>query len=167
MPAPVLSIIYNSLILPHLQYSILAWGFYADRIFKLQKRAMRIITNGKYNAHIESLFKKLNWLQLRDLFMLNVVKLFYKVKPKNVSCNKSYPLWTKSNPFASGTCIRSGTGKKCIRYHMPSMINTTDPSLLELCEKLSYRGFADAMKGLWLINTQLNIPNEIVIYVGK
>ena len=40
VPAHVLRIIYNSLILPHLQYSILAWGFYADRLFKLQKRAM-------------------------------------------------------------------------------------------------------------------------------
>ena len=51
VPAHVLRIIYNSLILPHLQYSILAWGFYADRLFKLQKRAMRIITNSKYHAH--------------------------------------------------------------------------------------------------------------------
>ena len=79
VPAQVLRIIYNSLILPHLQYLILAWGFYADHLFKLRKRA---ITNRKYNAQIELLFRKLNLLQLRAPFTLNIVKLFYHVKQK-------------------------------------------------------------------------------------
>ena len=51
----ILKILYNSLILPHLQYCILSWGFKSDRIFKLQKRAVRIITYSKYNAHTEPL----------------------------------------------------------------------------------------------------------------
>ena len=77
VPAHVLRFKYNSLTLPHLQYSILAWDFYADRLFKRLKRAMRIITNRKYNAHTEPLFMKLNLLQLRELFTRNIMKLFY------------------------------------------------------------------------------------------
>ena len=45
LPQNILKILYNSLILPHLQYCILSWGFKSERIFKLQKRAFRIITS--------------------------------------------------------------------------------------------------------------------------
>ena len=51
LPLSALKLLYNSLILPHLQYGILTWGFNHNRLFKLQKRAMRIITCSKYNAH--------------------------------------------------------------------------------------------------------------------
>ena len=36
-------LLYNSLILPHLNYCLSAWGFNCMRIFKLQKKAFRII----------------------------------------------------------------------------------------------------------------------------
>ena len=35
LPQQVLRILYNSLILPHLQNCILSWGFKSDRLFKL------------------------------------------------------------------------------------------------------------------------------------
>ena len=38
IPLTGLLLIYNSLFLPHLNYSILAWGHSCDRVFKLQKR---------------------------------------------------------------------------------------------------------------------------------
>ena len=69
---------YNSLVLPHLQFGILAWGFNMGRLEKLQKRAVRIITCQKYNAHTDPLFKKLSLLKLNDLFRVNVLKLYYK-----------------------------------------------------------------------------------------
>ena len=34
LPQQVLRILYNSLILPHLQYCILLWGFKSGRLFK-------------------------------------------------------------------------------------------------------------------------------------
>ena len=115
MPAQVLRVVYNSLILPHMQYSISAWGVYADRLFKLQNIAMKIITN----AHKEPLFKKLNLLQLRDLFTLNNVKLFYKVKTKSLY-EYFQEMFPAANPtlydlrgtsLHQETLVRSGTGK--------------------------------------------------------
>ena len=50
------------------------------RLDKLQKRAVRIITRSKYNSHTDPLFRKLNLLKAKDLFELNVLKLFYKYK---------------------------------------------------------------------------------------
>ena len=60
-------IIYSSLILCQLNCGILIWGQNYKRIFKLQKRVMRIITCCKYNAHSEPLFKELKLLKLDDI----------------------------------------------------------------------------------------------------
>lgn len=68
LPHHILLMLYNSLILPHLQYAILCWGFKNSRLFKLQKRAIRIITCSKYNAHTDPLFKKMNLLKISDLY---------------------------------------------------------------------------------------------------
>ncbi len=55
--------IYNSLILSHLNYRILAWDYKCDRIYKFKKKILRIICTSKYNAHTEPLFKSLNLLK--------------------------------------------------------------------------------------------------------
>ena len=43
LPQNILFYIYNSLIMPHINYCILLWGHANKRIFKLQKKAVRII----------------------------------------------------------------------------------------------------------------------------
>ena len=57
LPLNIKIILYNSLMLPHLNYGITLWCFKCERILKLQKKAARIISASKYNAHTESLFK--------------------------------------------------------------------------------------------------------------
>ncbi len=63
-----LTSLYYSLIHSHLIYAIQAWSVcsshWINSLFKLQKRAIRIIHNFKYNAHTESFFKKSNILPL-------------------------------------------------------------------------------------------------------
>ena len=78
LPLEILRLIYNSLILPHLQYGIMAWGTKSGRLEKLQKRALRIICNSKYNAHTEPLFKKLNLLKLSDIFKTRQARFYYR-----------------------------------------------------------------------------------------
>jgi len=78
LPQSILRTLYNSLILPHIQYSLLAWGNKSKRVFKLQKRAVRLITCSKYNAHTEPLFKSLNLLKLDDIMILKTLKFYYK-----------------------------------------------------------------------------------------
>ena len=52
LPQEILKVIYNALIQPHLNLGVLLWGTNLKRIFKLQKWAVRAITNSKYNAHV-------------------------------------------------------------------------------------------------------------------
>ena len=66
-----LKILYNSLILPHLNYCAAIWGSnYATRtfkIFKLQKRAVRIIDKKPYLFPTNDLFIKHKILKFTDL----------------------------------------------------------------------------------------------------
>ena len=60
LPTSINLMIYNSLILSRINYDILAWGYNSERIFKLQKTTVRLITLAKFNAHSEPIFKSLN-----------------------------------------------------------------------------------------------------------
>ena len=84
LPHNILKIIYNSLILPHLNYAMLVWGFNLVRLEKLQKRAVRIIKNSNYNSHTEPIFKDLHLLKLEDIFICNILKLHYKLEHQTV-----------------------------------------------------------------------------------
>ena len=68
LPRRILFTLYSSLVLPYLQYSILCWGFNPGRITILQKRAIRLISGSKYNAHTEPIFKTYGLLNLKDIF---------------------------------------------------------------------------------------------------
>ena len=44
LPVNALLNIYNTLILPHLNYGLMVWGWKSNRLITLQKRAVRIMT---------------------------------------------------------------------------------------------------------------------------
>ena len=84
LPTYTLRTMYNSLILPHLHFSILSWGFHSGRLPKLQKRSVRIITVNKYNAHTEPILKSLGLLKVSDIFTLQCLKFYFKCTHERV-----------------------------------------------------------------------------------
>ena len=159
LPTDILRILYNSLILPHLQYSILSWGFKRGRLEKLQKRAIRIISNIKYNSHTDPLFKKLNLLKLKDPFELNVLKLFYKFKNNSLpfyvsnmfsdyTYSHSYTLRSEYVLDASGS--KTPSGDKCIRHYLPTVINKSKPDILNKASTHSLHGYAFYIKRIMI-----------------
>ena len=64
LPKEVLLNIYNSLLLPLLNYWLLIWNKTSENLVKLQKKAVRLINNTKYNAHTAPSFKQSKLLQL-------------------------------------------------------------------------------------------------------
>ncbi len=67
LPLNAKVLIYNSLILSHLNVYILTWRYQYDRILKLQKRIVSIISLSKYNAHTEKIFKTRKLLKVNDI----------------------------------------------------------------------------------------------------
>ena len=91
--------IYNSLILPHINYGILLWGTRGEGILKLQKKALRIICLKKYNAHTEPLFKSLNVLKIQDIFNMSQLKFYYKL------VNNNLPEFFQTLPFYRNNAV--------------------------------------------------------------
>ena len=77
-PQEIKCLLYNSLILPHINYCITAWGFYRNRITIIQKKAIRMITTSSYISHTEPLFKQLNLLKVEDILTLQELKFYFK-----------------------------------------------------------------------------------------
>ena len=67
LPQNILLTIYNSLILSQLNYCLLAWGYESKHVYKLQKRAIRIIDKSPRFSHTNPLFKKLKILKIHDI----------------------------------------------------------------------------------------------------
>ena len=84
LPYSAMKLMYDSLILSQLQFGITCWGFEWSRIVKLQKRAIRIMTQSKYNAHTEPLFKDLQFLKINDIFDVQCLKFWYKFVNKTL-----------------------------------------------------------------------------------
>ena len=73
LPINSMKTLYHSLIHSHFSYGLLVWGNASKSIIHsskiLQKRAMRIICNAKYNSHTDPLFKSCGILKLEDLYL--------------------------------------------------------------------------------------------------
>ena len=70
-------LLYNTLILSHINYYIMIWGYQRNIITSIQKKVMRIITLSTCNSHTEPLFKNLKLLKIKD--MLKLQEYFFKI----------------------------------------------------------------------------------------
>ena len=77
-------LLYNALLLQHINYCLTTWGYQCHRLKKLQKRAIRITTLSKYNEHTAPLFKKLYILKIKDILALQELTLYYKFIHNNL-----------------------------------------------------------------------------------
>ena len=171
LPLKTKLLIYNSLILSHLNFGILAWGYQCERIIKLQKKAIRIISISKYNAHTEPLFKELKLLKVTDILRLQELKFYYKYK------NNKLPHYLQNLPLECNTDIHNYAtriqhklrelktdheyAKKCLRYDVIKIINNTPALILDKIKTHSLNGFAGYIK-----HTMLQSYHETCIIIN-
>ena len=76
-----LRLLYFSLVHPHLTYGNILWGTshksYIQKLFVMQKKAVRIATNSCYNEHSPPLFQRLHIPNLNDLIEINLCRFVY------------------------------------------------------------------------------------------
>lgn len=74
--------LYYALIYSHLSYCTLVWGGSSkknlERLLKLQKKAVRIITYSKYLEHTNPLFKNLSLLKVIDIYRMQIASYMHK-----------------------------------------------------------------------------------------
>ena len=74
VPLNIRIMLYNTLILPHLNYCVTAWGYQCNRIIQLQKKAIRTVMISSYNAHTEPFFKNIKLIKIQDILTLQTLK---------------------------------------------------------------------------------------------
>lgn len=82
LPMSVLLKIYNSLVLPYLNYCAIVWAWGTEnklkRIIVAQKRAIRILCGARHDAHAAPLFNKLKTLKLVDIYIMQISQFMYR-----------------------------------------------------------------------------------------
>ena len=78
-PQNALLSIYHSLFASHLNYGLLLWGTHVNRVSKLQKKTVRILSNSEYLADSEPLFKTLKLPKIYNLCKLKLMKFYYNL----------------------------------------------------------------------------------------
>ena len=154
--------IYSSLILSYLNYGILVWGYECDRIMKLQKKAVRIISLSKYNAHTEPIFKHLKLLKVMDILKLQELTIYYKYK------HRILPSYLLNLPFSPNIdihdyntrqqldihqpVVRHEYAKRSLRFDLPKVINNTPTIILDKIHTHSLKGFSCYIKNYFIQN---------------
>jgi len=121
IPKHTLKILYQSLIVPYMNYGIVAWGNTGmkskdlKRLTLLQKRAIRVINNVSYNSHTDPLFKNCKLLKLNDIYKLQCCKIAHNKLNNLLPHNISILLSLRENVHQHNTRQRSTFNSPPIR----------------------------------------------------
>ena len=142
-PTSILKSIYNTLMLPHLNYCILSWGFQCQEIYLLQKRAIRNIEKVSYRAHTEPIFKSLNLIKVQDIYYLAILKFYSKLMNNNLPhyfddfmphFSIGATNYNIRNPDLQLPRIRHEFPRSSLRYQLISTLNETSPEIMEMAK---------------------------------
>ena len=148
---------YNSLILPHLQYAILCWGSKTSKLFKLQKRAMRIISCNKYNAHTDPIFKKLKILKVGDIYNQSLMKFYYKFIQRtlptyfhNIISSHTHSHLTRGRNDPIHTHTNTSFARSSVRNYLPRYLDTVPALMIDKVKTHSFQGFSKYCKNYYI-----------------
>ena len=105
-------LLYNTLILSHLNYCITAWGYQCNIIVKLQKKVLRTVSVCSYNAHTEPLFKNLRLLKIKDMVTLQTLKMYHKFQ------NNNLPVYIQNWSFRQNNDIHHHNTRRANALHV-------------------------------------------------
>ena len=152
------------------------WGFNTDRLSKLQKRAIRIINNAKYNAHTDPLFKNSKILKLKDMFSLACLKFIYKYFERSLPFHfNNIMLIEQASIHSYGTrqsqrfrlnITRTLRAQNTIRNYLPKFANSLPECIYNKLFTHSLQGISNYAKLLYLAEYRIecNVANCFICH---
>ena len=129
-----------------MNYGILVWGIYAERLTKIQKWSVRIVMKAKFNDHSEPILKSLKLLKVVDILRLNEYKFIYKLEnnlltsifPKNsdVYSYNTRGAYELKIPKHKHDFVRNS-----IRFRLPKIMNYVPDNFLNKINTKSCQKF--------------------------
>ena len=116
LPKNILMMLYNTLILPFLNYCILAWAnctnFNMNRLFRLQKKAIRIINHSEYLAPSMPIFLNLKLLNIYDMYNFQIAIFMYM-------CFKNVLPPSNLSHFKLTSTVHEHRTRNCNNFNLP------------------------------------------------
>ena len=132
VPAKVLRNVYNSLILPYLNYCIAVWGgtfiSHLDHLIRLQKKSVRLICNKPYREHTNPLFLTENLLKLPELHKYQLVVHFFKTEKYTIH-SRPHNYDTRNRQSALPPYQRLTTTQHSVSFQGSTMWNRLPPNI--------------------------------------
>jgi hypothetical protein len=132
-----LKIAYYALIQSHLQYAILTWGHSPSRhrLFRLQRRAIRIIAKLGYKDDCHEYFQKLNILTLPCLYIYKCLEHIIKNLDSYCILGAFHDYHTRAETISFKT-IRLSKFKDGINYFCINIFNKLPTKITKTKEKM-------------------------------
>ena len=133
-------------------------------VFKIQKKALRVVFKTKYNSHTDPLFKSNNLLKVNDIFRVVCVKFFYNYEKERVPTyfrnifnvtNISHSYNTRNRNQNNRAIPNKQTTRKTIRYVIPQIINEIPPDIKTKIYTHSLENVKDRLKTSYIDEYQL------------
>ena len=152
LPENILIAIYNSLILPYLNYAIVTWHnapkCSLDRVRIIQKKAIRAIFNLPYNSHTSVWFKEKRILKVDDLNKLSLNTEIYN----HINNPSIHPIASRfvinsdlhhyntrnNNDFVIPHYVKSSS-QSCYLYQASVLWNNTPREIRESCSIFAFK----------------------------
>ena len=116
LPLYTLRMLYYALINSYYDYCNIVWGIeryvHFENLFKLQKKAVRVIIWSKWNCHSTSIFKQHDILQLFDINLVQMTCFIYR------SLNGQLPPMFKDY-FVQHLTVRNHITRHCLNLQLP------------------------------------------------
>ena len=115
-PCNILLMIYNALFLPHLNYCNIAWANSNDycmtRLYKLQKKAIRIVSKSSFLAHTKPIFQRLKTFNVFELNDFNIAVFMFL-------CHKGAIPASLLNTFHINSEFHTYNTRQSSNFHIP------------------------------------------------
>jgi hypothetical protein len=177
LPSETIKTLYHAIIYPYMSYGIVAWGNTCTRelarMSKLQKRAIRLIANSKYNAHTSPSFKKYKLLTIKDIYSSQCCKIYWKRLNHHLPANLHDMLPTNNEIHDHNTRqnrnirptipYRSSYGNQLLSVKVAAVWDIMPHNIKENVQ-LSIKSFSSKVK-FYLIEKYSNNCNKINCYI--
>ena len=160
--------------LSHLQFRITNWDFAWDRKSKLQKCALRIMTNSRYNAHTEPLLKQLHLWKVKDIIEIQCLKFWCKYFNNNLPNyfrntftynHELHDIETRNHDRLLLYPTRTSGAPNVLRHHILELFNKCPPHFLDRFKTHSLYSVSHHLNVTWLIYIVTTVMKSIAIFV--
>lgn len=147
LPQSVRLTLYNSLVKPHLEYGILAWGGVGDSLLKkitiIQKKAVRNIAGRDSRARSNPLFQSLSILKINDIYKYSCSTFMHKYVNQNLPSSFNGMFQPLSEPNRTKKFVTARPRSKFLEQfpsvHLPKIWNDLSLDLKNTTKLISFK----------------------------